>query len=87
MKTIAISIDSSGVFQGVYEIEGSPHERVIVVEDRNLGNSAEGSDERQKTALKQLEGYDFDGHIEYNEIHSELSNYISSDDVYEPLED
>lgn len=82
MKTIAIQIDSSGVFQGVYEVENSPHNRVIVIEDRNLGNVPDASVERQEIALRQLEGYDFDGYIDYDEIHSELSNYISSDDVY-----
>lgn len=82
MKTIAIRIDSSGVFQGVYEVENSPHDRVIVVSDRDLGSAPDASIQRQQTALKQLEGLDYDGYIDYSEVHSELSRYISSDDMY-----
>lgn len=77
MKAIAILI-SGGMVQGVYEVHNSPHSRVIIVDDDDLRNSGD----RQSIALGQLNGYDFDGGIEYKEIHSELSNYISSDDVY-----
>lgn len=77
MKTTAILV-SGGNVQGIYKVHGAPHNKVIIVDEDNLRDS----ENRQQTAFEQLEGFGTDGEIEFDEIHSELSNYISSDDVY-----
>ncbi len=82
MKAIAILI-KGGLVAGVYNVLNAPEQRVFIIDDDNLAQSGD----RETEALQQLEGYEPDGDIEFNEIHSELSNWISSEDLVDTQEE
>ncbi len=80
-KSFAIKI-SEGNIKKVYEIKNPPEHlknSFVVVNDDVL--SKLNSKERWVEANNQLEGYRFDGDVEYKEIHSKLSDYIESEYV------
>lgn len=76
MKTIAIHI-SGGNVHGIYEVENSPHTNIIIMDD----DAIQGALDRVKEAKDQLEGFEIDGYMDFKDIHSELSRYISSEEV------
>lgn len=78
MKTLAVHV-SGGIVQGFYEIENSPHDRIILIDDDQIREVE--PKERKEVAKGQLNGYDVEGQIDYSEIHDNLSNYISSEEV------
>jgi len=76
MKTIAIYLNN-GTVEGAYEVFNAPHSNVIIIDDDDLKRSGD----RITEARNQLEGLTFNGSVEFNELHSDLSAYISSEEI------